>query len=254
MKTVQNVFEYLCTLAPLDLQMDFDNSGFLVGRQEQELSTVLLALDITDAVIDEAIDAGAQLIISHHPLIWAPLKSVTDTGEGKKVLKLAENHIAAICMHTNLDIAEGGVNDVLMQRLGGEVEGPLDKDGCGRVGTLAHAMPLSDFLSRCKATLSANGLRYCDSGHSVYRLAVMGGSGADAIEDAVSAGCDTYVTSDIKYHQFQVAYELGLNLIDADHFCTENPVIPILAERLRLQFPELKILVSQVHQQLVQFF
>ena len=253
MITVQDIFDTLCRLAPLDLQLDFDNSGFLVGHPDQEVSRVLLTLDITEPVVDEAIAKGVQLIISHHPLIWDPLKSITSSGEGAKALRLIEHQIAAICMHTNLDIANGGVNDVLMQKLGGEVEGPLDKDGCGRIGHLAGQISLEEFLLDCKRILKANGLRFIDSGRPVYKLAVMGGAGSHAIEDAFFAGCDTYVTSDIKYHQFQQAQDLGLNLIDADHFCTENPVIPVLADRLRADYPEISFIVSEVHNQLIQF-
>ena len=254
MNTVQDIFDTLCGIAPLELQMDFDNAGFLVGHLDQQLDTVLLALDITDAVIDEAIAEGAQLIVAHHPVIWDPLKSLTSNGDGAKVLRLAENHISAICMHTNLDITEGGVNDVLMQKLGGEVDGYLDAEHCGRFGHLPQSVSLDDFLKRCKNVLHANGLRYCDAGRPVHRLAVMGGAGSDDIEDAARLGCDTYVTSDIKYHQFQRAAELGINLIDADHFCTENPVIPVVAEQLRQQYPEIRILVSRVHRQLIRFF
>ena len=254
MITVQNIFDTLCSFAPLDLQLDFDNSGFQIGDADQEVNRVLLALDITGPVIDEAISKGAQLIISHHPLIWNPLKSITSSGEGAKVLRLIEHQIAVICMHTNLDIANGGVNDLLMQKLGGKVEGPLDKDGCGRIGHLARQIPLEEFLLDCKRILKVNSLRFIDSGHPVCKLAVMGGAGSHAIEDAFLAGCDTYVTSDIKYHQFQQAQDLGLNLIDADHFCTENPIISDLAARLQAGYPEVSFMVSEVHKQLIQSF
>ena len=254
MESIKAVYDYLCELAPPELQMDFDNSGFLLGRQGAEVKTVLLALDITDAVIDEAVGLGAELIVSHHPLIFEPLRSLTDFGAGAKALRLAEEGIAAICMHTNLDIAPGGVNDVLMALLGAKSEAPLDADGCGRVGELASPMPLSVFLAHCRKALNANGLRYYDAGRPVKRIAVMGGSGGSAIEDAIRAGCDTYLTSDIKYHQFLDAAEAGINLIDGDHFCTENPVIPVLADLLQKRFPQLRVRVSARHGQTVSFF
>ncbi len=253
MKTVQEIFDYLCTLAPLELQMDFDNSGFLVGHSDVRVDKALLALDITDPVIEEAVAGQAQLIISHHPVIWDPVKALVAGAGTGKLLSLAENHIAAICMHTNLDIAQGGVNDVLITLLGAQPEAALDADGCGRVGHLSDSPPLNVFLRHCKTVLHANGLRYYDAGRPVWKLAVMGGAGADAIEDACRAGCDTYVTSDIKYHQFLLAAELGINLIDADHFCTENPVIPVLAERLQQRFPDVSFMVSQKHRQLISF-
>jgi dinuclear metal center YbgI/SA1388 family protein len=254
MPSVQEIFETLSSWAPLELQMDFDNSGFLVGRKDKPVRRALLALDITEEVIREALELGAELIISHHPLIFHPLKSLTGEGPGWKTLLLAENGLAAICMHTNLDIAEGGVNDVLIRLLGAEPEGPLDSTGCGRVGTLPEPLPLRDFLQLCKERLRVNGLRYVDGGKPVRRLGVLGGAGGDEFRDALEKGCDTYVTADVKYHVFLDAAEEGLNLIDADHFCTENPVIPVLARRLREAFPQVDFCVSKKHRQLISFF
>ena len=194
------------------------------------------------------------MIVSHHPLIFHPLRAVTDESpEGRRVLRLIENRIAVISMHTNLDIAEGGVNDVLTVALGLQNVSPLDEDGCGRIGTLAETQSLADFLSAVKDALHCVGLRYVNAKRPVLRVAVMGGSGADSIERAAILGCDTYVTADIKYHQFQEALDLGINLIDADHFCTENPVIPMLAEKLRKQFPALHIIISQAHGPIIRF-
>ncbi len=254
MPTVQEIYEQIAQWAPPELQMDFDNSGFLLGHGDRQVHRVLLALDVTLPVIREAEDLGAELIVSHHPLIFRPLKSLTDSGAGSKALALAEKGIAVICMHTNLDIAEDGVNDVLIRLLGAEPEGVLDAEGCGRVGTLPHPMELADFLALCKERLQNRGLRYVDGGKPVHRIAVMGGSGGDEFLDALEKGCDTYVTADVKYHSFLDAAEAGLNLIDADHFCTENPVIPHLAGRLQKAFPELACLVSRVHGPMIAFF
>lgn len=249
MISVNDIYAFLKSIAPLELQLDFDNSGLQIGRVSAPVERVLLALDVTSSVIDEAERMGAQLIISHHPLIFTPIKSVTDD----TLLRLARDDIAVISMHTNLDIAPGGVNDVLIELLGARAECALDSDSCGRVGALPEAVALTDFLERCKAALNANGLRYYDAGRAVRRIAVMGGSGGDHIADAVKHGCDTYVTADIKYHQFLQAQELGINLIDGDHFCTENPVIPVLAKKLQEAFPELRVSVSSRHKQVAAF-
>ncbi len=254
MTTILDVYDVLCRIAPPELQMGFDNAGFLVGNGEREVDTVLITLDITSEVIDEAKELGAQLIVSHHPVIFRPLKCVNADGEGALVFKLIENRIAAICMHTNLDIVEGGVNDVLLSRFGAQKLESLDADHCGRIGLLKEEMPLSAFLSLCKEKLQVNALRYVNGGKTVRKLAVMGGSGGDAVQDAIEKGCDTYVTSDVKYHQFLEARELGLNLIDADHFCTENPVIPVLADKLRNVFPTLCVEISKRHHQTVSVF
>ena len=138
MVTAKDIFENLCALAPLELQLGFDNSGFLFGRETASVTKALLALDVTSAVVDEAIEQGAELVVSHHPLIFSPLKSVTD----EKLLRLARHQIGVISMHTNLDIAKGGVNDVLIAALGAQVQGGLDECGCGRVGRLDKAMPM----------------------------------------------------------------------------------------------------------------
>jgi dinuclear metal center YbgI/SA1388 family protein len=254
MPSIQEIYDELCRIAPPELQLGFDNAGFLIGRAEREVQRVLLSLDITTPVIQEAAAFGAELIVAHHPVIFHGIKSLRPGGEAGRALLLAEKGIGAVCMHTNLDIAEGGVNDVLIRLLGAEPEEALDAEGCGRVGTLPEPQALEDFLRRCKERLRANGLRYVPGMRPVHRLAVMGGAGADALLDAARKDCDTYVTSDVKYHVFLEAAELGINLIDADHFCTENPVIPVLAERLREAFPELELRISRVHSQTARFF
>ena len=254
MTTVNDIYTALCRIAPPELQTSFDNAGFLVGHRDAAVDTVLLSLDITGEVIEEAEALGAQLIVSHHPVIFHPLRSVTADGEGVLVLRLIEKKLAAICMHTNLDIAEGGVNDVLIRKLGAGCDGALDEDGCGRLGELPQEMPMPASLDFCRKTLGVNTLRYVDAGKPVRRLAVMGGAGGDAMRDALKKGCDTYVTADIKYHQFLDAAELGMNLIDADHFCTENPVIPVLADQLRAAFPSVSFRISRRHHQIIQSY
>lgn len=261
---VKDVFEYLNGIAPVSLKMDFDNVGLLVGDENGNVKKILVALDITDEVIDEAIAFGAELIVSHHPLIFTPMKNVLSSDlAGRKIMKLIQNGISAICMHTNLDIAEGGVNDALMATLGGISQGYLEfmgtdadgiSHGCGRVGELPCEMELCDFLKVCKESLNSNGLRYHDAGKKVKKLAVMGGSGGDCVELAKQMGCDTYVTSDIKYNQFLDAKELGINLIDADHFCTENVIVPVLSDKLSAAFPECEVRISEKHAQTAQFF
>ena len=176
---------------------------------------------------------------------------------------MARHGISAICMHTNLDIADGGVNDALMATLGAEVTGGLEPAGtaadgrtltCGRVGKLPNPMTMAEFLPYVAGRLHANGLRYVDGGLPVERIAVCGGSGGNMLELAAAKGCDTFVTADVKYDRFLAAKELGINLIDADHFCTENVVIPVLQEKLQRQFPDVTFTVSQVLHQTAQTY
>lgn len=255
MATVGDVYTFLNQKAPVEAKLGFDNVGLLVGRSDRRVRKILTALDITDEVIEEAIAESADLVVSHHPLFFE-LKTVTDgTWTGARVLSLAENRIAAICMHTNLDAASGGVNDALLAALGLSYAGELDEETMiGRVGTLPEPMSMQDFLKHVKASLHAGGLRYHDAGRPVSRIAVCGGSGGGEIPLAYAAGCDTYVTADIKYDPFLEAKHLGINLIDADHFCTENVVIPVLRGWLKEAFPETEVVVSRVHRQTAQFY
>ncbi len=255
MKTVKEIFEKLCEIAPLELQLEYDNAGFLIGRSDAPVKKALLSLDVTAEVVEEAITRGAQLIVSHHPVVWDAMRSVTDRVPGNgKLLRLLENGIAVISMHTNLDMAKGGVNDVLISLLGAKNEGVFDEEGCGRKGSLEKPMPLEDFLSICKEKLNSRGLRYHDAGRPVEHIAVLGGSGGSNLIGAWQAGCDTFVTADVKYSVFLQARELGINLIDGDHFCTENPVVPVLAEKLRAAFPETEFVISELHDQTARFF
>ncbi len=253
MRTLNEIFEYLCQIAPLELQMDFDNSGFLLGRRDAQVNRILLSLDVTDRVIEEAVEKEAQLIISHHPLIWEAPKAITDSSAyTARLLTLAEKGIAVISMHTNLDCAQDGVNDVLLSMFCADAA--EDKlDGCGRIGYLRHALDMKEFLALCKSKLGCKELRYYDAGREVHKLGVFGGSGASSLREAFDKGCDTLVTADVKYHQFLEAAEIGLNLIDADHFYTENPIIHELCSRIKIRFPEINAFVSEAHSAIIDF-
>ncbi len=262
MINVQAVYDLLQEKAPFELQLGFDNAGFLVGRGDAQVSRILVSLDITEPVIQEAIELGAELIVSHHPVIWGGAKTVTDqTPTGRKLLALAENHIAGICAHTNLDAVADGVNDALARRLGLEDISQLKQDGVdwqgrpygiGRVGTVQQ-QPLYDFALFVKKTLGSNGIRLVDGGRPVRKVAVGGGSCSNMMGDALALGCDTFVTADVKYDGFLDAKALGLNLIDAGHFPTEDVVCPVLKDWLTTRFPEVEVRISQVHREVFSY-
>lgn len=262
MTKVYDVYKLIQEKAPFEIQMDFDNAGFLVGRAERAINRVLIALDITEAVIEEAISLGAQLIVSHHPVIWGGAKSITDqTLTGKKLLLLAENRIAAICAHTNLDAAEGGVNDVLAQKLGLTDIAQLHQDGVdgqgrpygiGRVGTVP-SRSLYDFALAVKEILGSNGIRLVDGGKPVSTVAVGGGSCGNMLKDAIAQGCDTFVTSDVKYDGFLDAKAMGINLIDAGHYPTENVICPVLQQWITDAFPDVDVVVSKSHREVFSY-
>ena len=260
---IADVFQYLDTLAPMERKLDFDNVGLLLGSMDQSVGRILLALDITDEVIDEAIQTQADLIISHHPLIFSPLKAVVESDMvGRKVLRLAQHGIGVICMHTNLDLAPEGVNDVLAFALGLSEVKILEQIamhdgaayGLGRYGQLAAEESMHSFLPFVKERLHTKGLRYHDAGRPVSRVAVMGGSGGDCLANVTACDCDTYVVGEVKYHHFLEAKERNINLIEADHFCTEHLVLAPFGRSLEHEFPNLRVRVSEWHKQVAHFF
>jgi len=260
MTTVTDVERALLAWAPRELAEDWDNVGLLCGRAEREVTRILVALDPFEDACREAHERGAELIVTHHPLIFAPLRAVTDRdGVGRTILFLARHDIAAINLHTNLDRAVGGVNDVLAETLGlREVSVLAPKvagEGMGgllRVGTVKETT-LTEFAAQVKERLQCPGLRLSDAGRSVHRVAIGGGACGSELWDAHDAGCDTFVTADVKYNQFWDARELGINLIDAGHFETENPVCEALAAYLRAQFPAVTVLLSKRHASPIRF-
>lgn len=263
MITVNDILTYLNTLAPDTMKMDWDNVGLLCGSKTQPVRKILVALDPFEHVCREAAEQGADLIVTHHPLIRQAPHAITDeTPIGRAILFLAAHGISAVNAHTNLDCAPGGVNDTLAQALGLreiQVINPVGTDETGRPWGLlrqgiVEQQELHNFLHNVKKALSCPGLRYVSAGKPVQRVAVGGGSCAGELAEAAQAGCDTFVTADVKYNQFWDAKELGVNLIDAGHYYTENPVCSVVAGQLQERFPEIQVLLSQKHTDCAKFF
>ena len=262
MTTVADILAFIETIAPAYMKEEWDHVGLNCGRMDAPVTKVLVALDPFEEVCREAKEFGAQLLVTHHALIWSP-DFITDRDvQGRRTLFLIENGIAHINAHTNLDLAPGGVNDILAEKLGLSgihVIDPAGEDGEGnpygllRGGTV-RVQPMDEFLATVKTALDCEGLRYVSSGKPVCRVAVGGGACGGAIQDAVAAGCDTFVTSDLKYNQFRDAFDLGLNLIDAGHFHTENPVCTYVAEKIAAAFPEIEVKLSEKHTDHMKFF
>lgn len=263
MVTILDVFNCLDLLAPVKTKMDFDNVGLLVGKEQNKVEKILVSLDVTDSVIEEAISGNADIIVSHHPLFFS-LKNIqySDT-TGKKIINLIENNIGIICMHTNLDVSKCGVNMALADAVGISNPEFLIKEGInefgeeyglGMMGKIKNVMPLDEYLHILKKTINASGIRFYNAGLPVKKVAVLGGSGGNEIDAAVNAGCDTYITADVKYDIFLKAKELGINLIDGGHFCTENVVVPQLAKILSEKFKDVIVVESKIHKQPELFF
>ena len=262
MTTVSDILHFINTLAPTYMKMEWDNVGLNCGRLDHPVTKILVALDPFDEAISEAVEFGAELLVTHHILMYEH-GFITDRDiQGKRVLTLLENGIAHINAHTNLDCAPGGVNDCLAEVLeleNAEVINPTGTDTNGnpygllRMGTVPP-QELDTFLPFVKDALFCDGLRYVSSNKKVHRVAVGGGACGDGLYDAFRAGCDTFVTSDIKYNIFRDAYDLGMNLIDAGHFHTENPVCRYLVKMLQAAFPEIQVKLSESHRDHMKFF
>lgn len=263
MTTVADILNFVETLAPRAMKMDWDNVGLLCGSGKTPVTKVLVALDPFEHVCEEAARWGAELIVTHHPMIFRPLSNVTDeTSIGRGIMTLCRHGISAVNAHTNLDQAPGGVNDELARKLAlvnVQVLNPAGITDDGESWGLLRAgevpeQPLDAFLNRVKTLLGCEGLRYVNGGKPVHKVCVGGGSCADGMMEAIGAGCDTFVTSDIKYNQFWDAHDLGLNLIDAGHFYTENPVVDLLAKKLAAAFPEVEVKISESHRDCMKFY
>ena len=256
MASVHEIEQALYELAPRELAAEWDNVGLLAGRRDRAVHKVLVSLDVTAAVAEEARQWGAELIAAHHPVIFHPVKRVTDQDPaGEILLRLAEHGIAAVCMHTNLDAAQGGVNDALAAALQLEEVAPLEGGGgIARTGRLPRPVSVPDFLCAVQEALGAGGLRCTDGAKPISRVAVGGGACGEFLWAAAAAGCDAFVTADVKYNQFLDAAALRLTLVDAGHFPTEDVVCPVLARHLSERFPELAVRKSASHREVVQYY
>ncbi len=246
----KDIINAIDELAPPYLAEEWDNSGLQLGSREKEVSKVLLALDITKGVVDEAVKNNIDMIITHHPLIFSGLKSISnDETKGKIIYNLIKNDIVVFTAHTNLDICKNGLNDYLGRLLGLNNLDILNsacqnttystsfynnKFGNGRIGVLEKPIALKDYVNHVKEKLSCSNVRvYGDLNHKIHRVAICGGSGGDFITDVHKKNAQLYITGDIKYHDSQLALELGLSLIDAGHFDTEKHVLSLLEEYLK---------------------
>lgn len=261
MATVNEIHEFLKTLAPEYMAYDWDHVGLLCGRRTAQVQRILVALDPFLSVAQEAAEEDCQLLLTHHPAIW-DLQTASDNSiEGEVLLYLAEHGIAALNAHTNLDCVSGGVNDCLAAKLRlreVSVVNPVGTDAQGRdygllrSGCLPEEMTVAQLVAHVKAALGCQGVRYTGEGR-LRRIAVGGGACASELLHAKAAGAQALVTADCKYNDFANAKALGIALIDAGHFQTENPVCAYLADRLCAAFPEVEVLLSRHHKDCIQF-
>ncbi len=258
---VENVIEEMEKLAPESLKEEWDNVGLLIGDKKSEVKKILLCLDVTDEVVDESIELKANLIISHHPVIFSGMKTINfDDATGKKIIKIIKNDINVFCMHTNLDSCKGGTNDVLFDYLKLSNKEILinngDDTGLGRIGENETPMSLEKYLKFVKDKLNIKYISYAKDndgiGKQIKKVAVCTGACDNYfIKVAKEKNCDVIVTGDLKYHTGQLAKELGIVIIDASHYETENIVLDDLKSYIENNI-EVKVEISNVNGQSIE--
>lgn len=233
--TNQTVLDYLDSRAPFATAEAWDNVGLLVGNPADPVSRILVALDVTPGAVEAAVAVGANLMVTHHPVIFSPLPQLDSHS---LPYRLAKAGISVIAAHTNLDKADGGVNDTLAARLGLTDVRPAD-DGMCRIGTLPAAITAAAF-ARHVATALGTTVRITDANAAIRTVAVCGGSGGDFIEDS-SCKVDALVTGEVRHHQWLAAAQRGLTVVEAGHYATEAPVADTLCGWLQDAFPHVPV-------------
>lgn len=241
--TIQDIVNHLAVFAPLETAFPSDNVGLLVGDAHAEVTGILTALDCTVDVVRLAAECGANLIVTHHPVIYRPLSAVlAGTYDGDRVIALNRAGVSVISMHTNMDRAEGGVNTAMAEALGLTNVALLpDGEGLGRMGELSLPMAEEAFLGHVKACLQVECVRYAKTGKTIRKVAVGGGSCGGYVSAAKAAGCDALVVGEVKHAQFCEALHLGITLVDATHYASENVVMPVLTAYLREVYANVKL-------------
>ncbi len=230
--TVKEFYEYLSRELPAEWACEGDYDGMsCCPDADNEVEKVLIALDATEDIVDEAVEEGCQVILTHHPMLFGGIKEVCD-GEfrSNKLIKLIKNNIAVMSFHTRLDAAPGGVNDILAALLGLKNLTRFGEKGIGRVGELDEPMTAEELAVTVKNTLGAPFVEYADAGKPIKRVAVVGGAGSSEVYDALKAGADAFLSGELKHNYMTDAPDIGLTLMSAGHFYTENPVCARLFE------------------------
>ena len=234
--TVYDIYRYIDSLFPFHSAAEYDNVGLLIGDMNAPVERVLVTLDCTKAAAEKALEIGATLIVTHHPIIYEPLKQVLSDSIVHFCVK---NGISVISAHTNLDMGQNGINDKLCELLSLQNVEMLTADGFTiRKGVLPTPVVAKDLAKRCE-TLFALPIRFTNGGREIKTVAVCSGSGGGMISDVLDAGCDAYVTSDVKHSQFLFAHHNNLSIFDCGHFNTEDIIIEPLKNTLSAALPEI---------------
>ena len=241
--TVREVYNRLSARIPEELRESWDNDGLMCASDDaREVRRALVTLDVTEEVVDYAIANHFDLILSHHPLIFRPLAALNeDSHIARKVIRLIKHDVAVISLHTRADKVEGGVNDMLCELIGIRNAVPFGEGDLGRIGSLDEELNMEDFSYMLKDLLGCDGIRVADACIPIQRVAVVGGDGKGYVEAALAAGADTYVTGRLGYNVMIEAGEMGINLLEAGHFFTEQPVTSFFQSLLMRMDPDMYV-------------
>ncbi len=252
MVNLQELITFFEQIAPPQLAEDYDNVGLLVEGVTDEIESVVIALDADEQTVCNAEKAKAQLILTHHPVMFRPVNRLTEQEGGQRTLRrLLQKGIGLYAMHTNFDSAKGGLCDAFLDSFGSFAERTSfvgTEEGIGRIGRLQDPCTLSELLAKGKQAFCPNGmLRYVGDENAVIEtVAVCNGGGADMIYDAYRLGAQVYISGDFKHHHARFAYENGMKLIEIDHYDAEVGFCELLADKLQNTFGnQLSIIVAQ---------
>ncbi len=241
---VKDLLTVLNEFASFDLAESWDNVGLLVGSPESNVSGILVGLDPTMDLLEQAVSTGVNTVVTHHPLIFQPLKALrTDQVIGKLIKKAIDQQLTIIGCHTNLDVVPGGVNDVFAQSLGLHNLKPVTDNepdiGFGRIGTLSEPATAESFLEKLSQTLDIKTMRIAGTlPDTITTVALCGGSGSDLAGQAFKLGAQVYISGEIKHSIARWAEDSGFCIIDAGHFATENLIVPALVDTLAQKLTE----------------
>lgn len=243
MSRISEIYDYIDSFAPFETAESYDNVGLLIGDGNRDVSKVLLSLDITEAVVKEAVEMGASLIVSHHPVIFNPLKRI---GFESVPALLIKNEISAICAHTNLDkSAQFGVNLTLAKACGLENCKPSDIDGCLFIANTKEPLSAVDFAKQINIGTKSELVAYTDCGKMISKVGLCSGAGGEFVFAAAKLGCDAFVTGEIKHHEILAANASGISVYSIGHYRSEDVVIEPLTKLLGKKFPDVQFAKSQ---------
>ncbi len=243
---VKELYQRFEEVIPSSLRESWDNDGIMCCADgASEIYRVLVALDVTEEIVDYAIERGFDLIVSHHPLIFRPISSLDEENHiSRKLIKLVCSGISVFSFHTRADKLLGGVNDRLADILGMQDAEPFGEGDLGRIGTIEEPMELQDFAYRVKQLCGSDVVRYADGYNDVHKVAIVGGDGKSYVKSAIEAGADTYISGRIGYNVMEEAAEMGINLIEAGHYYTEQHITEFFRELLTEFDPNLYVEIS----------